>query len=153
MKSLKLFSMMIFASLLLLFCTTALVAQKIQLKTTTGNLFTYGSQYTTTTTNATYDTIGTIALAVNTAGIVEVSVVGVNTATGAAVTGAAIARFSKASGTLTLGDTTNILATEVDTGLSGSTWDISTSANNIIVRVKGIASTSVRWRCLVKQIQ
>jgi len=136
-----------------MFLSTALMAQKIQMKTTTGTIFTYGSQQTLSTTDASYHNIETVVLAANTAGIVEVSVTGVNTVNGDAVTGAAIARFKKVAGTLTLGDTTNILATVVDTGLSGSTWDISTSGNNIIIRVKGKAATTVRWRCLVKQLQ
>lgn len=151
MKSFKLFSMMLFA--LMLFATTAVVAQKIQMRTTTGNLFTYGSQHTLTSTDAAYHVIDTIALASNTAGIIEVSVTGVNAATGDAITGAAIVRFKKSAGTLTLGDTTNILPTIVDTGLSGGTWDITASGNNIIVRIKGKAATSVRWRSLVKQLQ
>jgi hypothetical protein len=150
MKSFKLFSTMLFALLIL---SMSLVAQTIQLKTTTGALFTYGTQATLSTTDASYHTIATLPLATNTAGIIEVTVTGVNTTNGDGITGAAIARFSKASGTLTVGDTTNILATEVDTGLSGGTWDISTSSDNIIVRVKGKASTTVRWRCLIKQLQ
>lgn len=150
MKSFKLLSMMLFAFTLF---STALVAQKIQVKTTTGQLFTYGTQATLTTTNATSTPIATLALASNSAGVIEVTVSGVNPATGDAVTGVAIARFSKKSGTLTLGDTTNILATEVDSGLSGATWSIASSSNNIVVSVTGKASTSVRWRCLVKQVQ
>lgn len=150
MKSFKLFSTMLFA---LMFLSTALMAQQIQMKTTTGNLFTYGTQGTAITTDATVTTIATLPLAANTAGIIEVSVSGVNTATGDAITGAAICRFNKKAGTLTVGDTSNILATVVDTGLSGGTWAITSASNNIIITVKGKAATAVRWRCLVKQIQ
>lgn len=142
---------MLFA--LLLFVSTSLFAQKIQLKTTTGTLFTYGAQYSATTTNATADTVATIPLAANTAGLIRVSVVGVNTANGDAITGSAIVRYKKASGTLTIGDTSNISPTVVDTGISGATWNIATSANSIIISATGKASTTIRWRFRVEQLQ
>lgn len=148
MKSLKLFFL---CSLAFAFMTTAVTAQKIQLRTTTGNLFTYGDQARITTTDSAFHSITTVSLSNNTAGIIEVSVSGVDSA-GNAVTGSQIVRYSKKSGTLTLGTPGDLLAKVTDGSLGTSTWNISTTDNNIIVQVKGKLNTTVRWRCLIKHV-
>jgi len=146
MKFIKLFSM-------LLFMTIALNAQKIQMRTTTGELYTYGSQRTLTTTDSAYHTIDSIAMASNTAGMVEVSVTGLATASGNSVTGSQIARFNKRTGSLTLGSPVDLLAIVTDGALGTATWDIAVSAsNNLLVRIKGHLATSIRWRSLIKHI-
>jgi len=114
----------------------------------------FRKQSTLTTTDSAYNTIATIPIAANEAGILDVQVTGYNDSLSIAVTGRQVVRYKKVAGTLTLGTPSNILAKETDTGLQytniGSTWDISTSSDNIIIRVKGKLTYKIKWESRVK---
>ena len=127
-------------------------AQKIQIKTMSGKVFTYGDNASLTTTDSLNHVIDSIHLYDNTAGMLEVSVAGLDIASGNAVTGSQIVRYAKKSGTLTLGSPANILAKVTDTSISGATFTIAASGNNVIVQVNGATGKTIRWKCLVKQV-
>jgi hypothetical protein len=142
MKSLK------FLSIACLFMATAFTAssQMLYTKTTSGKFIAVGKQKTLTTTDATATVMDTLAITNNTAGVIEVRVVGV-AATGDAITGKLIYRYKKVSGTLTIGtaDAASVLTT--DTALSGGTFALAVNTyNNAKLTVTGKAAVSVVWR-------
>ncbi|MFT3680704.1 MAG: hypothetical protein QM791_23790 [Ferruginibacter sp.] len=144
MKSLKILTVAIFA-------LTACCSKKATAQATKKWIPTeYRHQATLTTTDSAYQTIDLLEVASNEAGIIEVQVLGYNDSLSIAVTGKQIVRYKKVAGTLTVGTASNILAKETDTGLSTATWDISTSSNNIIIRVKGRLNYTVKWESRVK---
>lgn len=145
MKLLKFLSI-----ILLVIMTVTASAQIQQIRTTSGKLVNYGRVDTLTTTSATVTTIGTLSIADNSAGILEVTAVG-KSAVGDGITGKLIYRYAKASGTLTISSATAISAITADTGLSGGTFALTASSNNILIRVTGKASTIVKWKVLTSQ--
>lgn len=106
---------------------------------------------TFTTTDSVTTTAQTIAIDNNAVGILEVYALGYANAIGDGVTAAKIVRYKKELGTLTLGSTTDILATEADSGLSGAAVSFVASSNNILIKVKGKLATTVTWRLIVKR--
>lgn len=114
-------------------------------KTTSGNLYIIGQQATMITTDSAIDPIDSIVLNPTEAGVVEVTVTGLNQLTGDAVTGVKILRYKNAAGTLTLGSATDVLASTTDTGLGSATWSITSVNNNLYVNVKGKNTISVKW--------
>lgn len=146
MKSLK------FLLLIISLVSLSASAQNLQLRTTSGKIVTYfGREKSVTTTDATATTIDSLPITTNTAGLIDVTVVGY-TAAGAAVTGRILYRYKKPSGTLTLATGEVLSAIVTDTGLASSgTFTVTAVANNIVVQVTGKASTSVKWRSLITQ--
>lgn len=106
---------------------------------------------TFTTTDSVTTTAQTITIDNNAVGIIEIYAIGYANDIGDGVTACKIVRYKKEAGTLTLGTTSDILATEADSGLSGAAVTFSTSSNNITVRVKGKLATTVTWRLVVKR--
>lgn len=114
-------------------------------RTTSGNLYIIGQQATMTTTDSAIDPIDSIVLNPTEAGVIEVTVTGLNQLTGDAVTGKKILRYKNVAGTLTLGSATDVLTSTTDTGLGTATWSITSVNNNIYVNVKGKNTVSVKW--------
>lgn len=136
---------------LLCLASFSVSAQMLQVKTTTGKVVNYGKVGTLTTTDSVATHIDSIKIADNTAGLIEVYVVGQSTA-GYGVTAKVIYRYKKVSGTLTLSAATNIMAAVVDTNLSGATFALAaTATNNAQLKVTGKAATSVKWRSIIVQ--
>lgn len=122
-------------------------------KTTTNKIypFTYEGVYRTTD-STTYHTVGTLSVPANEVGILEIEVVGIDTtSTGGFVVGKQVVNYSKLAGTLTLATPTNILAKTTSVSLITSTWDVTTSSNNIVFRVKGTLNRTVLWSVRVSQ--
>jgi hypothetical protein len=121
-------------------------AQIGQVKTITGKLITLGKESRVTTTDSTLTAIDSLVLSNNSGGIVEVSVVGVDTA-GNTITGKIIYRYKKVASTLTLASGSNISALSADAALSPATFTFTaSSANNLLLSIKGKLATSIRWR-------
>lgn len=102
---------------------------------------------TATTTNATITTIETISMGAgaNEIAVIEVTLVGISSAGDKRITGKKIVRADHNAGTLTVGSITSILADEL-TGFTTATWTITSSGNNLLIRVTGEASTTVDWK-------
>ncbi len=122
------------------------IAQVGQVKTSAGKLITLGKEGKTTTTDSTLTVIDTLALASNTGGILEVTVVGHDTA-GNTITGKIIYRYKKVGSTLTLASGTNISALSSDAALSPATFSFAaTASNNVALSIKGKLRTTIKWR-------
>ena len=104
------------------------------------------------TTDATPTTLQTHAITDETAGMLEVFLVGKSTGTAGKITGKKIVGYRKDGGTLTLDSLTTILADVVTGDLTTATWTITTSSNNIIVQVTGQAAKTINWKCVINQI-
>lgn len=102
-------------------------------------------------TNATPATIQTITIADETAGYIEVFLVGKETGTAGKITGKKGVGYRKDGGTLTLDSPTDIVATSATGTMATATWTVTTSSNNIIVQITGIAATNAEWTCYVTQ--
>lgn len=124
-------------------------------KTTANKIYQYSYEGSLRTTDSTsYHTIGTINVASNEVGNLTVEVVGIDTtSTGGFCTGSKTVTYSKKAGTLTLGTPANILATTTSLSMTTSTWDITASSNNIIIRVRGTLSREILWVVRVRQIK
>jgi hypothetical protein len=133
-------------SMLALVCGIYSFGQTITFKTVNPTGSTYDSY---TTTDSTIAAKKTITVSDSTVGILEVTVIGFSDSLAVGVTGSQIVRFKKVNGTLTLGTPEDLLAKATDTGLGTATWDISTSSNNIVVRLKGKLNVSVKWKIIV----
>ena len=99
---------------------------------------------TVTTTNATQTTVATIATSTDTTYLIDIDVVGRNTAANESYAMVIRALFRNNGGTLVLiGD--DYLEVK-DNSLH---WDATatTSGTNILVRVTGEASTNINWKC------
>lgn len=168
MKSLKFLSVLLLASLAFSFTGTAQTykEKKMYVKTSDNRVHHYtNSQWnvvvsqkesTKHTTDSTFYYIDTITVAANESGILEVQVIGYNDSLSIAITGKKIVRYKKVAGTLTLGTATDVLATEVDTGLQnspsgGAAWTIVAASNQIYVRIKGKNTYNVYWESLRTQ--
>lgn len=168
MKSLKFLSLFLLAVLAFSVTGTAQTykEKKVYVKSTDSriyhytdskwNVFASQKQSTAKTTDSTLTYIDTITVASNESGILEVQVIGYNDSLSIAVTGKKIVRYKKVAGTLTLGSITDVLATEVDTGLQntsvgGATWTIVAASNQIYVRIKGKVPYNIDWECLRSQ--
>lgn len=106
----------------------------------------------TTTANATPTTLQTIKIPDETAGIFEFAIVGKEAATAGRMTGKKIVAYDKNSGTLTLGTPSVILADQATGTISAATWSITTSADNIIIQVTGVAGTNINWKVSFKNL-
>jgi len=121
-------------------------AQIGQVKTQAGKLITLGKEGKATTTDSTATAIDSLVLASNTGGMIEVSVVGHDTG-GNTITGKIIYRYKKVGSTLTLASGANISALSADAALSPATFTFTaSSANNVVLTIKGKLATSVKWR-------
>ena len=106
---------------------------------------------TFTTSDSVTTNAQTITIDSNSVGIVDLYVIGFSVSTGDGVTCRKTIRYKKLGGTLTLGTSTDILATETDSGLSGAAVSFSTNSNSLIIRVKGKLATTVTWRLIVRR--
>lgn len=148
MKKIKYF---LLAFTLLLSAVTA-TSQNLYLKSQSGILINYGRQAVLTTTDSALNIIDTVAITDNTAGMLEVQVVGYDSV-GSGVTGKQIYRYKKVAGTLTLSAATQIMAIVTDTGLGTSTYTVTaTASDNVQVKVKGKLTFTVLWRSFVRQM-
>lgn len=121
-------------------------------RTDRGKLVSEGQYDTATTTSATPLISDTMAITNNTAGIIEVTVIG-QSAVGDGITGKLIYRYAKASGTLTFGTATAASAIVADTGLSGGTFALATTSyGNAKLTLTGKASTTVSWYTHIKPL-
>jgi len=103
------------------------------------------------TTNATPTTIKTITITDETAGVIEVFLSGKETGTAGSLGGIKAVQYNKNGGTLTLGTVGDVLATNATGTLSTATWTITTSSNNIIIQITGVAATNAEWVCGITQ--
>lgn len=140
-----------FLSLFILIASfaTAQSAQQ-QIKTTSGKTVGWGRMKSYATTDSALNIMDTVAITNNTAGVIEVTVTGVDSI-GLGVTGKQIYRYSKTAGTLTLSAATQTLAIVTDTGLGTATYTFTaTASNNLKLTVKGKLNRTVTWRSLIK---
>lgn len=151
MKALKLF----LALVLFVSAVQAQTVSPVFFRTTTNSLYNYSYEGTYRTTDSTtYHTVGTFAIAANEVGLLEVEVIGIDTTSSAGFcTGSKVVTYSKVAGTLTLGTPSNILATTTSANMSTSSWQITTSSNNIIVQVRGTLSRTILWTVRIKPIR
>jgi hypothetical protein len=98
------------------------------------------------TANATPTTLVTYSVPASSTGVLTIDMSGMKSDGSGGITGKKVVRWKKVSGTLTLGSITSLLADEVDAAISGATWTITTSSNNIIVQVTGVAATNIDWK-------
>lgn len=145
----------LFGFLLLMVTCLATQAQTVnplKLPTASYKLFDYGFSATMTTTDSAVNTIQTIEVGEDEAGVIEVQCVAFNDSLGLAVTGSKILRYVKTGGTLTLGSATNVLTSVTDAGLGTATWAVSAADDNIILTVKGKLNYTVNWRVVTRRI-
>jgi hypothetical protein len=95
----------------------------------------------TPTTDATPTEILTITPADYSAGVLWIWFAGFDATN--AITGIKAVRYKKV-GTVTLGTVGNLLATEIDGGLTASV-SITASTGDILVQVTGVAATDMEW--------
>lgn len=106
---------------------------------------------TYTTTDSFYHNIDTLPVTANEAGILEVKIVAIASDGTLAATGLLRYRYKVVAGTLTLGSVVNSQTPVVDSGLSPTTFDVSTTANKLYVRVKGHLTKTVYWYSVTKR--
>ncbi len=126
----------------------AISAQTLQFRTTNGKAVPYGRYQTTTTEDSALNTLDSMVIADNSAGLIEVSVVAADTS-GNGVTGKQIYRYHKSAGTLTLSSATNISAIVTDTGLGTATYTFTKVDDNLVLKVKGKHTVPVKWKALI----
>jgi hypothetical protein len=107
---------------------------------------------TVSTTNATPTNIKTLAITDETAGILEITLVGREASTGGRFAAKKIVSYSKDGGVLTLGTPTTVLANEATGSISTATWGISVVSNNVSIDVTGVAATNINWKTSIRQI-
>lgn len=145
MKALK-FLTIIFLMVAFTITVQAQVGTPLYARTTTGKLVKVGQFNTKTTTDSTLTIMDTVAISDNSAGLIEVAVVGLDSL-GNGVTGKQIYRYHKAAGTLTLASATNISTAVTDAGLGTATYTFTaTSSNNAQLKIKGKLTYTVHWR-------
>jgi hypothetical protein len=103
----------------------------------------------TPTTDATPTEILSITPADYSAGVLWIWFAGFDATN--AITGIKAVRYKKVAGTVTLGTVGNLLATEIDGGLTAS-LSITASSGNILVQVTGVAATDMEWAAEYKFI-
>jgi hypothetical protein len=96
----------------------------------------------TPTTDATPTEILSITPADQSAGVLWIWFAGFDATN--AITGIKAVRYKKVAGTVTLGTVGNLLATEIDGGLTAS-LSITASTGNLLVQVTGVAATDMEW--------
>lgn len=115
--------------------------------------FSYEGTYRTTD-STTYHTVGTLSIAANEVGILEVEVIGIDTtSTGGFVVGKQMVNYSKLAGTLTISSATNVLAPTTSVSLITSAFRTIASSNNIVVQVKGTINRDILWTVRIKPIR
>lgn len=152
MKAFKLF-----LAVVLMFAVhaNAQTVSPVHFRTTTNTLYNFSYEGTYRSTDSTtYHTVGTYTVAANEVGLLEVEVIGIDTTSSAGFcTGSKVVTYSKVAGTLTLGTPSNILATTTSANMSTSSWQITTSSNNIIVQVKGTLNRDILWTVRIKPLR
>lgn len=136
----------------MLFSASIMAQNNWTVKATNGKLVQAPKLVVLTTTNATATHVDSIVIADNTAGIITIEGVGAVPTTGKAITGVLTYRYSKSSGTLTVGTVVSEVPVIADTEVSGGTFALAaTASNNAQLKATGKASTTVRWRFLILQ--
>jgi hypothetical protein len=103
-----------------------------------------------TTSDSTLTYVDSFKLSTNQTGLVEFYVIGYAKDTAYSVRGMISADFNKRRGTLTLGTLTPTIPLVTDAALGSATFTVVAVNNNIYVRVKGKAATSMRWYSISK---
>ena len=106
---------------------------------------------TLSTNDSAYHYIDSIVIATNEGGSVTASVVGFAYDTAYSVTTVKSARFNKRRGTLTMGSVIDQQAVVTDAALGSATVDLVAASGKIYVRVKGKASTNIKWLSVLKR--
>lgn len=106
---------------------------------------------TYTTTDSAYHNIDTLPVTANEAGVLEVKVIALASDGTLAATGVLRYRYVVVAGTLTLGSVVNSQTPVIDSGLSPTTFDVSTTANKLYVRIKGKLSKTLYWYAVTKR--
>ncbi len=104
-----------------------------------------------TTTNATATTVYTVAADSNEVGFIKIKAIGFSPDSVAAVTGIRTYRYTKVSGTLTLGSVIETQTPVADTKVSGTTFAASAVSNDIAVKVTGKADVTMYWNVVITQ--
>lgn len=102
-----------------------------------------------TTTDATPTTLGSLKIGDTQAGVIQATVVGIDSA-GLAVTGTKIVRYKKVGGTLTLGTAADVLAVVADSGLTSATFAFVAASNNVAIQVTGTAGKTIKWTATIR---
>jgi hypothetical protein len=152
MKSLKIF---LVATLLL---ATSLVQAQVSpvfFRTVDNRNYNFSYEGTYRTTDSTtYHTVGTLSIAANEVGILEVEVIGIDTtSTGGFVVGKQMVNYSKLAGTLTISSATNVLTPTTSVSLITSAFRTIASSNSIVVQVKGTINRDILWTVRIKPIR
>ena len=103
------------------------------------------------TVDSNYHYIDSTVINTNEAGIVEVAVVGLDTANVYAITGVIKVRYVSSSGTITLGSIISDVPIVADGGFSPGTFNFYVVGSKIYVRVKGELNTAVHWYSTLKR--
>jgi hypothetical protein len=153
MKSLKFFLVAV-----LLVATSLVQAQTVTpvfFKTLDNRNYNFSYEGTYRTTDSTtYHTVGTLSIAANEVGILEVEVIGIDTtSTGGFVVGKQMVNYSKLAGTLTISSATNVLTPTTSVSLITSAFRTIASSNNIVVQVKGTLNRDILWTVRIKPIR
>lgn len=150
------FKIFFLAMTMIMACTAeAQTKQGVMLKIslTNGKLANFGQDIKLTTPDATPVIADTMAIADNSAGLIEVYGSG-SSAAGDGVTGKLIYRYHKSAGTITLGSATSASAIVADTNVSGATFAVAaTASNNLKLTVTGKSALPVQWHLLMNQFR
>lgn len=102
---------------------------------------------TVTTTNNTATQIDAITIANNETGFIKVTVWGQVSDTSGFVNGILQYKYNKTSaGTLTVTPVDTVMAVTTGVGITGALFAASASSNNIVIKVTGVNSKTIRWR-------
>lgn len=103
------------------------------------------------TADSTFRSIDSATVYNNEVGIVEATVIGLDSANAKGVTGIIKARYKVAAGTITLATSTEDLALVTDSGLTPATFQFATSGSKIYLQVKGKLDVRVHWYTTFKR--
>lgn len=103
------------------------------------------------TADSTFRSIDSATVYNNEVGIVEATVIGLDSANAKGVTGIIKARYKVAAGTITLASSTEDLALVTDSGLSPATFQFTSSGSKIYLQVKGKLNVRVHWYTTFKR--
>ena len=131
---------------LIAFTSIQVNAQKLLLKNSDEQI-----SHVLKTVDSNYHFIDSTTINTNETGIVEVAVLGLDTANVYAVTGVIKARYVSSSGTITLGSIISDVPIVSDSGISPGTFNFYVSGSKIYVRVKGELNTAVHWYSTFKR--
>jgi hypothetical protein len=103
------------------------------------------------TTDSTFRSIDSVVVNTNEAGVLEFTVIGLDTANNKAITAAGFVRYVRAAGTITVGSVEETSTKVVDSGLSPANYQFTSSGNKIYLQIKGKLTVNVHWYTSVKR--